>query len=124
MRILHYIIIGAATLLLTSCGEQSSAESIVSDFMDENLVDPSALSEVSFSDIDSTKYLNDSVIGSLRSQIATTSKVYKKDIAYGEMSRSGKLFLVRVNYKIDDDAHQSTFYINDDFSAIVAFKTN
>lgn len=124
MRISHYIIIGVATLLLSSCGEQYNAESTVRDFMDANLAEPSALSEVEFSDVDSTKYLNDSIIGAMKSQISATSEIYKKDIAYGEKSRGGKLFLVRVKYKIHDSEHQSTFYMNDDFSAVVAFKTN
>lgn len=110
-------------LLLASC-EQHNAKSTVKDFMETNLSDPSALSDVTFSDIDSTKYLNAQRIEKLRKQIDTTSDIYKKGITYGEMSKSGKLFLVRVKYKIGEADHQSTFYISDDFGAVVAFITN
>lgn len=112
----------AAALTLSACGEQHDAERLVSDFMDDHLENPSALSDVKFEKVDSTKLLTEKTIADLRLH-ANEGDIFRKDITYKRDDVGRKLYLLRVRYNIDDSAYISTFYISEDMESVVAFKT-
>ena len=59
----------SALLLLASCGQQHKAESVVEEFMDKNLRNPDKLQITEFTDMDSTRHINDSTIQALRAAV-------------------------------------------------------
>ena len=94
-------------LLLTSCGQQHQAESVVEDVMNEHLKETADLQITSFGKIDSTRHINDSIIISLR-EATKRSSVYKDDIEYATAGNDSKLIIVRVTYTINGTKHQYT----------------
>ncbi len=113
------IIIGISALLLfTSCGQQHKAESLASDFVAENMVDPSAISGKDFADLGTTRHLSDSLIKVMRQRGA---EGFKKNIKYGEIPQ-GDLIYLRMQYVKDGDTLSNTFYLDEELASIVAFK--
>lgn len=112
-------------LLLASCGKQHQAESLVKDFMEEHLTDPSSLSKVTFRDIDSTSaFCNDSIIQLIRAHAAESGR-YRSDIVYAKPDgATGKLIFIRVNYRLKDQEMSDTYYLNPSLTGVVAVKTN
>ncbi|MBR1547922.1 MAG: hypothetical protein IJ637_04265 [Prevotella sp.] len=108
-------IIGVALLLLTaSCGRQWQAKTAVKVFMDTKL--QRDVSYLSFSKVDSTRVIGDSLITALRDRGG-------RRLNYRE--RTGKTLLhIRARYVLDGDTMSSTFYMNRDADGIVAFKDN
>lgn len=111
----------AVVLLFASCGQQHEAESLVKDFLHENLIDASNLADVDFKDIDSTRYLNDSLIANLRRSVRDNAVQYKKDIQYGNTPSGTMLMRLRVTYKVGEKNYVDTYYINKEIGRIVAF---
>lgn len=122
MRLKGFVLVGFA-LLLTSCGQQHEAESLVEDFMKENLADASGLSVVDFGKLDSTRHVNDSAITAMRNVVAVSGK-YKSDIKYEDAPDEKTLFMLRVEYCMYNDTCSDTYYLNRDISGVVAFKSN
>ena len=113
------IIIGISALLLfTSCGQQHKAESLASDFVAENMVDPSAISGKDFADLGTTRHLSDSLIKVMRQRGAAN---FKKGISYGKIP-TGDLYYLRMSYISNGDTLQNTFYFDPELSEVVAFK--
>lgn len=123
MRAAIYIIMCSVALLLASCGRQHNAESTVKDFMEENLKEPSTLSDVSFNGIDSTRYLNDSIVSAIRQNAQSTATQYKSGIEYGNGSIGKSLVTVRVNYTVGGAVYTDTYYLDKELSRVVAFKS-
>ena len=48
-------------LLFASCGQQHKAENLVSDFVAENMENPSAISHQDFADLGTTRHISDSL---------------------------------------------------------------
>lgn len=109
--------------LAIGCGRQHDAESLVKDFMKENMSNYSAITDVNFKRLDSTRHLKDSIITRIRKS-AETSALYKKSIRYDDGTPGDKLIILRVEYKMDDKDHSDTYYIDNGLTHIVAFKTN
>lgn len=110
-------------LLFAACGRQHDAESIVKDFMNENLSDASTLSGVEFAKIDSTRRLNDSIIYRMR-EIVDYSDKYKRNIKYSDYKAGENLIILRVAYKLEGDNYSDTYYLDNDFTHVVAVKIN
>ena len=110
-------------LLLASCGQQHKAESVVEDFMENNLKDASALQIVEYSDIDSTRYLNDSIINKLRNT-AKNSSMYSGRTDFAQRNKDEKLIIIRVRYKINGQDFHDTFYLNKEMTGVIALKNN
>lgn len=110
-------------LLLASCGQQHKAESVVEDFMNNNLKDASSLQIMEYGDLDSTRYLNDSIVNKLRST-AKNAPMYKPDIIFSEDNGHDKLIILRVKYKINDKNYHDTYYLNKELTAVIALKNN
>ncbi|MBM6662244.1 hypothetical protein [Marseilla massiliensis] len=122
MKIRH-ILLSSAMLLLASCGQQHKAESVVEDFMENNLKDASALQIVEYSDIDSTRYLNDSIINKLRNT-AKNSSMYAGRTEFAQRNKDEKLIIIRVRYKINGQDFHDTFYLNKEMTGVIALKNN
>ena len=119
-----YIIIGVALVLLSvSCGRQHQAKGVIQDFIDQYAAEPSACSSISIVKFDSTQTVNDSIIGRMRAN-ADTIQRYKKSIKYADGAISKKLFIARITYTVNDAEYSDTYYLDDQISRVVAFKTN
>ena len=112
-------------LFLASCGKQHQAESVVKDFMEAHLVDPSSLSDVTFRDLDSTTtFRGDSLIQQLRKAAAASGR-YQSNASYeAPDGASNKLLVVRVSYRQKGEERSDTYYLNSSLTGVVAVKTN
>ena len=110
-------------LLSVSCGRQHQAKQVIQDFIDQYAAEPSACSSISIVKFDSTQTVNDSIIGRMRAN-ADTIQRYKKSIKYADGAISKKLFIARITYTVNDAEYSDTYYLDDQISRVVAFKTN
>lgn len=118
-----YIATCCLALLFAACGQQHKAESVVEDFMERNLTDPSALEDLDFNDIDSTRHINDSIVAIMRQATKATAPQYKKTIDYGTKQAVGNVLLVRVNYKVGEKRFTDTYYLDKEMTDVIAFKS-
>ena len=112
MKRLIYII--GIVLLLTACGQQHRAKSVVKDFMET--YQKGDVSYLEFSDVDSTKVLTDSLIRVMQQQAG-------KDVTFQKRT-STTLLLIRAKYLLDDDTCSTTFYLDPSTMGVVACKQN
>jgi hypothetical protein len=110
----HVFIIGIALLLFASCGRQQQAESVVEDFVEQQLQQDATF--LDFSDVDSTRVLSDSLVETMRQNAGKT-------VQYQD--RTGQtLMFIRTQYLIDKDTMSATFYLDSELSGVVAYKVN
>ena len=55
---------------------------------------------------------------------ADTIKRYVKPVKYAEGPFGGKLYVARITYTIDGVEYSDTYYLDDQLSRVVAFKSN
>ncbi len=113
-RLKNLIYIIGVMLLLTACGQQQRAKSVVKDFMETYQQGDVAYLE--FSDVDSTKVLSDSLINALQQQADKKVTFQKRN--------STTLLLIRAKYLLDDDTCSTTFYLDPSTMGVVACKQN
>ena len=118
-----YIILGIALLLLTACGQQHQAKAVVQEFVDQYVTEPSARSSIKIEKFDSTKVLNDSIINLMRVN-ADTVRRYVKPIKYAPGDNGRMLYVARISYTIYGVEFCDTYYLDEQISRVVAFKTN
>ena len=112
-----------ATLLLIGCdAEKSTAKKLVKDFLKENLVN-NDFKVMSFSALDSTKHITDSVFKVMRTE-AAQDKAFKKDIQFAEGPKTKKLYYIRIKYRLDNDTCLQTFYLDDQLTRVVSFRNH
>lgn len=112
-----------ATLLLIGCdAEKSTAKKLVKDFLKENLVN-NDFKVMSFSALDSTKHITDSVFKVMRAE-AAQDKAFKKDIQFAEGPKTKKLYYIRIKYRLDNDTCLQTFYLDDHLTRVVSFRNH
>lgn len=112
LKSLIYII--GVMLLLTACGQQQRAKSVVKDFMET--YQKGDIDYLEFSDVDSTKVLSDSLIQALQQQAGKKVNFQKRN--------STTLLLIRAKYLLDDDTCSTTFYLDPSTMGVVACKQN
>lgn len=112
-----------AVMMFSACGQQHDAEVLVKDFMNENLKNPTALTNVDFAKLDSTARLNDSIINVLRSLTGQSGR-YRDDIRYSDKKQEKPLKILRVQYKIDTTECSDTYYLSRDITEVIAIKAN
>ena len=112
LKTLIYII--GVMLLLTACGQQQRAKSVVKDFMET--YQQGDVDYLEFSDVDSTKMLSDSLINALQQQAGKKVSFQKRN--------STTLLLIRAKYLLDDDTCSTTFYLDPSTMGVVACKQN
>ena len=107
-----------AMLLLASCGRQHQAKGIVKDFVKAYATEEIDIN--SFSDLDSTKVISDSLLQEIRQRAQKDTRF--KDVKLGSIPLSTTLLYIRMRYQKDTTELSKTFYFDKDLSAIVAFK--
>lgn len=112
LKSLIYVI--GVMLLLTACGRQQRAKSVVKDFM--QTYRQGDVDYLEFSDVDSTKMLSDSLINALQQQAGKKVSFQKRN--------STTLLLIRAKYLLDDDTCSTTFYLDPSTMGVVACKQN
>ena len=113
-RLKNLIYIIGVLLLLTACGQQQRAKSVVKDFMET--YQQGDIDYLEFSDVDSTKMLSDSLINALQQQAGKKVSFQKRN--------STTLLLIRAKYLLDDDTCSTTFYLDPSTMGVVACKQN
>ena len=113
-RLKNLIYIIGVLLLLTACGQQQRAKSVVKDFMET--YQQGDVDYLEFSDVDSTKVLSDSLINALQQQAGKKVTFQKRN--------STTLLLIRAKYLLDDDTCSTTFYLDPSTMGVVACKQN
>ena len=113
-RLKNLIYIIGVMLLLTACGQQQRAKSVVKDFMET--YQQGDVDYLEFSDVDSTKVLSDSLINALQQQAGKKVSFQKRN--------STTLLLIRAKYLLDDDTCSTTFYLDPSTMGVVACKQN
>ena len=113
-RLKNLIYIIGVLLLLTACGQQQRAKSVVKDFMET--YQQGDVDYLEFSDVDSTKMLSDSLINALQQQAGKKVSFQKRT--------STTLLLIRAKYLLDDDTCSTTFYLDPSTMGVVACKQN
>jgi hypothetical protein len=117
-----YIIIGIfGLLLLASCGKQYQAKSLVKDYVKTYAVNPDGIDITSFSTLDSTKVIGDSLIQVMR-QRAKDDTMFKNDLQFTAEKKGNTLLYIRMRYGNDSLSMSKTFYFDADMTGIVAFK--
>lgn len=113
-RLKNLIYIIGVMLLLTACGQQQRAKSVVKEFMET--YQQGDVDYLEFSDVDSTKVLSDSLINALQQQAGKKVTFQKRT--------STTLLLIRAKYLLDDDTCSTTFYLDPSTMGVVACKQN
>ena len=108
-------------LLLASCGRQHQAKGIVKDFVKAYATEE--IDITSFSDLDSTKVISDSLIFALRDK-AKSDPLFKKDFQLADKPDGSTLLFIRMRYQLPGDTLEQsrTFYFDKDLTGIIAFK--
>ena len=117
-----YIIIGVlAMLLLASCGQRYQAKGIVKDFVKAYATEE--IDITSFSDLDSTRVISDSLILALRDK-AKSDPLFKKDFQLADKPDGATLLFIRMRFQLPNDTIEQsrTFYFDKDLTGIIAFK--
>lgn len=111
----------AVAMAFTSCNrEKSRAQSLVKDFLKENLVE-NDFKVMDFSKLDSTKVVSDSLFQLMREKGEKNSH-FKQPLAFPDGPRTTKMYFIRVKYRIEKDTILQTFYLDDELSRVVSFK--
>ncbi|WP_154655648.1 hypothetical protein [Xylanibacter oryzae] len=113
-------------LLLSSCGQQYKAKSLVNDFMEANVKDFSVINEKNFGKIDSSSFISDSMVMDMRKK-ANDLKLYKNGIKYTAGKLPDVYYFIRVTYNTQSGkgkTHKNlqTFYFDKEITRIIAFK--
>jgi len=106
-------------LLVTSCGKQATAEDVVNDFIDANALHPEKILQREFQRLDSTKFLNDTIVLEMQSN---GSELYKTDIDYKVKTSGRMLYFLRLKYVYEGDTLRNTFYLDEQLENVVSFK--
>ena len=115
-------------LALTSCGDQHKAQSLVKDFLNENLEERDCSYE-RFSRLTPTAMIDMNGVKDMR-QLMSQMPYMKKNINYQDASAiSDTLLYIRATYKLTDKTGKEqeltqTFYMDKALTRVVAFKEN
>lgn len=125
MKKFSYILL-LGVFVFTSCGQKYEAHKLITKFMDNNMKDPSIISDRNFSKIDSTFYVTDSMVNDMKTK-AKSNKLYKENIHYTSGSLPGKIIFIKVWFKTKDASgkeqkNTATYYLDKDITRVIAFK--
>lgn len=115
-------------LALTSCGDQHKAQSLVKDFLNENLEERDCSYE-RFSRLTPTAMIDMNGVKDMRQHMSQMPYM-KKNINYQDASAiSDTLLYIRATYKLTDKTGKEqeltqTFYMDKSLTRVVAFKEN
>lgn len=115
------IICLAATLTLSGCGKQHKAEKTVKEFLDKNLT--ASDYSVSFTKIDSTRLVTDSIVNAMRKNAARNTS-FKKGMTFDQGASQDVYIFTKAIIRIGNDTIRHTFYLTPDLTRVVSFKEN
>lgn len=114
----------ACMFLFVGCSDKNKAKSIVTQFLEDNLNEDFSSSRVL--KFDSTKYISKDQIANMQ-KLMGEDKAFKKSISY-QPYNGKKLYYVRLQYKQKANKGKEktiqTFYIDNEYKGVVAFKNN
>lgn len=111
MRLAKTLSLFCAAILMTGCGSGNKEEKLVSDFLNKNLKENN-ISQVTFSEVDSTSHVSDSVIGIMRND-AERSGLFRSGLKYTERTKGQKLHFISVSYTASNGKRmRHTFYLD------------
>lgn len=121
------ILLLGIVLLFTSCGEQHKAQSLVKDFLNENLIDNDCSFE-RFGKLSSTAMINADRLAAMRKDVETLP-IVKKGIQYESNALPDTLLYIRATYKLTGkngkkEIYTQTFYMDKAITHIIGFKQN
>ena len=127
MKIKFSILFLGIVLLFTSCGEQHKAQSLVKDFLNENLIDNDCSFE-RFSKLKTTAMITANRLADMRKDIETLP-IVKKGIQYESSELPDTLLYIRATYQLTGkngkkEKFTQTFYMDKGITHIIAFKKN
>lgn len=103
---------------LLSCGEGHESKAIVKDFMKRQMsLDDYDI--IRWSELKDTYFVSDSMVNVLRKNAELAGKT-KQGVKYA--APTDRLRFIQVDYTIDEDTVQQTFYLDDHFRGVVCFK--
>ena len=112
----------SAIIILSSVScKNNSAKGLIEDFMNVNMVSTSNISDKEYSKIDSTFYINDSIINAMHKMQVPG---YKGIIKYSNEKAGKKLLFMSITFKQNKKDIKQTFYFDENITHIVAFKEN
>ncbi|MCI7597215.1 MAG: hypothetical protein SOY06_00800 [Prevotella sp.] len=123
MRTLQQIIITALmAVMICSCSDNSKAKSLVDDFMENNMTDTVKVTDVAYSQLDSTTRMNDSIVDELRKE-AHSIPLLKEGVTFLQKP-SPTLRFMNIRYRTQNDStlRQQTFYFDREVNGIVVVK--
>ncbi len=118
--------LAATALMMAACGQRYRAKQLVDDFMEQNMTaEPSG---VSYSKVDSTRYLTPQAVGAMRRAVASLP-AYRPAISYAGGGLPACVYYMKVSYDQTDTAgkkqrHSQTFYFDREATRVIAFKDN
>ena len=117
------VVVVVAMMAFSGCkGPKTDAERLIKEFLEENLVDGD-FKYLDFSDLDSTFYVNDSIVRAMRVTHDTTS-VFKKGIKYAEGQDTRKKHFIHVHYRVGEKKIRQTFDLDDQLTRVLSFKND
>ncbi len=126
-KILFSITLGLM-LVLTSCGDQHKAQSLVKDFLNENLEEGNDCSFERFTQLTPTAMIDMGRVKSMRNDMEHQPYI-KSNINYPEGALPDTLMYIRATYKLKgktgkDEELTQTFYMDKALTKVIAFKQN
>lgn len=123
MRLAKTLSLFCAAILMTGCGNGNKEEKLVSDFLNKNLKENN-ISQVTFSEVDSTSHVSDSVIGIMRND-AERSGLFRSDLKYAERTKGQKLHFISVSYTASNGKRmRHTFYLDKKADNVICIKND
>lgn len=123
MRLAKTLYLFCAAILMTGCGSRNKEEKLVSDFLNKNLKENN-ISQVTFSEVDSTSHVSDSVIGIMRND-AERSELFRSDLKYAERTKGQKLHFISVSYTASNGKRmRHTFYLDKKADNVICIKND
>lgn len=123
MRLAKTLSLFCAAILMTACGSGNKEEKLVSDFLNKNLKENN-ISQVTFSEVDSTSHVSDSVIGIMRND-AERSGLFRSGLKYAERTKGQKLHFISVSYTASNGKRmRHTFYLDKKADNVICIKND
>ena len=118
------LIIFACALLLAACGKQHKAETIVEQFLDNNLANKDYV--VRFGNLGSTDKIGDEQLMKMNAITHNDDPLFKKPVKYGAYKELGSLWFLRSTIIHDKDTFIRTVYLHPELreDGIMAVKEN
>lgn len=115
------LLCGLLLVLLSACGRQHRAESVVNGFIEANAASDGC--SAVFSPLDSTDRITAGRIAAMKIS-AKSDPLFKRGVVYGAVPADGRYAYMRAKIINGADTVVRTFYLDAALTHVVAFKEN